>query len=59
MFINDQKLLFRLKRLGLQKGSGSLHDYETAKKILRGQNLPPTDYENQIKQITDYLKCNL
>ena len=59
MTLNDQKLLFRLKQLGLQAGSGDFRDYEKAKKMLQVQGLTPDEFEKFIKKTTDYLKCEL
>ena len=59
MSLNDQKLLFRLKQLGLSEGSGSLHDYEIAKKMLRSQGLTPDEFEKAIRKTTDFLRCEL
>ncbi len=59
MSINEQKLIFRLKQLGLQEGSKSLLHYEKAKKMLRALGLSPAEFENAIRITTNHLKCEL
>ncbi len=59
MSIDEQRLLFQLRRLGLREGSGSFVDYEAAKKMLRGQKLPAKDFEKAIRITTNYLRCEL
>lgn len=58
MSLSEQKLLYQLRRLGLEEGSG-FKNYEGAKKLLQDLNLSPLEYERAIRITTDYLKCSL
>lgn len=44
-----------LRQSGIQRGSGSLADYEKAKALLR-HGFIELEYEKAIQMITDYLK---
>lgn len=57
MSYSEKALAHRLKMLGLQEGSGSIHDYEKAKKMIRDQNLTPDEFQKAIKKTTDFLRC--
>ncbi|MCH7517356.1 MAG: hypothetical protein IIB08_09630 [Bacteroidetes bacterium] len=59
MSLIEEILLNKLKQLGLQEGSGSFADYERAKALVKNIASNPTEHDQLIRKVTDYLRCQL